>query len=1085
MPSLIKLSAAEIVDLAVIDDSQLTDEVREVLNQATVSSTSLPVVLSDDPDLGGDADPTLTPLEHAPRLVAEKTVSLDAADSDGRAGPGDLLHYTLVLRNLGAGAATGLLLSDPIPAHTNVVPGSVLSSLGTVLNEQPLEVAINELAAGTVATVSFSVRIDQPLANGFEEIVNQSTLTADAQPILLSDDPTLAGSADPTVIAVLTGTPRLLPRKTALLFDDRDGDGLLSPGDGLLFLIEVGNRGDGLATGLRLEDSLPPGTSLEAGSVQTSQGTVLSEQPLIVDLGQLGTGAEATVTLVLRIAEPFPADQLTVVNQARITSAELPLLLTDDPTTSTVDDATVREVFITPTVSLSDSSVSENSGPASFDLLLSTPPNRPLSVAWQTADGTASAGNDYLATNGSSELAAGETAAVVEIEIVDDQLNEHDETFLLQLTAATGAVIGDGAGQATITDQDPPPAITLGDASTLEGDAGATPVGLKLLLSNASGLDIAVDYTTVDGSAIGGEDYRRKSSSLAIAAGETSATLEVEVLGDLKDELDESFAVLVTSASGATVADPSGTIEVIDDDQTRLSVLDRTVTEGDEGSREAAFEVRLSHESDRPVSVDYQTREDTARTGEDFLATQDTLLLEAGRMRAEIAVPVLGDEIFEPLEETFHLDLTHPIGAELATASALGTILDDELCAGPELLRNPGAELPLLGSDLPNEQAQLAVWVQVAGEHWYRREQDPLAAEGAAYFAAGQAETAELSQVVDLSGYSEVIARGELLLAFSGHLRTAEEQPSDTARVVVEYFEEDGNLVLDSFDSGEIVSPSEWLRVEDLRLVPVGTDRVRVRLLSNRLEGDTSDGYFDALSLRVIRQPVVEIDDLRIAEGHSASAVGELSVRLSCAIDRPLSITWETVDGTATSGVDYIEARGTLELASGTVGGVIEVEILGDTEHELHEDFFVELREIEPAGLAVAPQPRGRVSILNDDFCARSPGYWQHHSDLWPLSELALGDQQIDQSGTLALLQYGGSDAASKLARQLITTELNLAVGSDPLDILATVEAAHAFLADWPPGSRPRGPDRAEANRLKDILDAYNNPGCTPVAVLP
>ncbi len=101
------------------------------------------------------------------------------------------------------------------------------------------------------------------------------------------------------------------------------------------------------------------------------------------------------------------------------------------------------------------------------------------------------------------------------------------------------------------------------------------------------------------------------------------------------------------------------------------------------------------------------------------------------------------------------------------------------------------------------------------------------------------------------------------------------------------------------------------------------------------------------------------------------------------------------------------------------------------------------------------------------------------------VGRLALGDQQIDQSGTLALLQYGGSDAASKLARQLITTELNLAVGSDPLDILATVEAAHAFLADWPPGSRPRGPDRAEANRLKDILDAYNNPGCTPVAVLP
>ena len=114
-----------------------------------------------------------------------------------------------------------------------------------------------------------------------------------------------------------------------------------------------------------------------------------------------------------------------------------------------------------------------------------------------------------------------------------------------------------------------------------------------------------------------------------------------------------------------------------------------------------------------------------------------------------------------------------------------------------------------------------------------------------------------------------------------------------------------------------------------------------------------------------------------------------------------------------------------------------------------------------------------------DPWCPRTPGYWKNHLDMWPVSSLTIGGVVYDEAGILALLNYGGPDAATRLAKHLATTMLNLEMGSDSSTIQSTVDAAQAFLADNPPGSNPRRGDRSTANDLKDVLDAYNNdPAC-------
>ena len=70
----------------------------------------------------------------------------------------------------------------------------------------------------------------------------------------------------------------------------------------------------------------------------------------------------------------------------------------------------------------------------------------------------------------------------------------------------------------------------------------------------------------------------------------------------------------------------------------------------------------------------------------------------------------------------------------------------------------------------------------------------------------------------------------------------------DTARIIVEYRDKRGE-VLDTFDTGAVLSHAKWQLVEDERVAPKDTYAIWVRLSAARHDGSNNDGYFDALSL--------------------------------------------------------------------------------------------------------------------------------------------------------------------------------------------------------------------------------------------
>ena len=118
-----------------------------------------------------------------------------------------------------------------------------------------------------------------------------------------------------------------------------------------------------------------------------------------------------------------------------------------------------------PTVSVGDVTVPESgadfTGTATFTVSLSAPAAAPVTMNYATADGTATGGADYTPASGPLTFAPGETSKLVIIQVTNDTSAESNETFVLNLSGASGATIADGQGSATITDDDggttPPP----------------------------------------------------------------------------------------------------------------------------------------------------------------------------------------------------------------------------------------------------------------------------------------------------------------------------------------------------------------------------------------------------------------------------------------------------------------------------------------------------------------------------------------------------------------------------------------------------------------------------------------------------
>ena len=332
----------------------------------------------------------------------------------------------------------------------------------------------------------------------------------------------------------------------------------------------------------------------------------------------------------------------------------------------------------TQSLAVASALATEGAGVLRFAVSLSLESDAEVTVDYATADVTAAAGVDYTPASGTLRFPARSTVArMIEVTVNDDEVDEPDEQLTVTLTRPVNAILAGGGESAgaigTIEDDDDPPELSIAGASVSEGGGS---MRFAVTLGRASARTVTVHYASADDTATAG-DYTAVSGMLTFAAGNTGLQIAVPVSDDAMDEADEQLTVTLSAAVYATVDSgaktATGTIED-DDDPPELDIADASVSEGGGSMR---FAVTLSGPSGQRVTVDYATADVTAQAGVDYTQASGTLTFAAGTTAHTIAVPILADTVVEDTE-TFTVTLSNAHGATLTTATAAGTITDDD-----------------------------------------------------------------------------------------------------------------------------------------------------------------------------------------------------------------------------------------------------------------------------------------------------------------------------------------------------------------------------------------------------------------------
>ncbi|MEH2213935.1 Calx-beta domain-containing protein [Nostoc sp.] len=567
-----------------------------------------------------------------------------------------------------------------------------------------------------------------------------------------------------------------------------------------------------------------------------------------------------------------------------------------------------------PTISISDVSVTEgNTGTttnANFIVTLSNPSSQQITVNYNTSDGTAKVSDsDYNSALGTITFNPGETSKVISIGVRGDNQTETDETFSVNLSAATNAAIADSLGVATIINDDNQPTISISDVSVTEDNTGTTTnANFTISLSNPSSQQITVNYNTSDGTAqVGDSDYNSALGTITFNPGETSKVISIGVVGDNKFETDETFSVNLLGATNAAIADNLAVATIINDDnQPTISISDVSIAEDNTGTTSNAnFTISLSNPSYQQVTVNYNTNDGTAKVSDsDYNSAFGTITFNPGETSKTLSIGVIGDNQSEA-NETFSVNLSGATNGTIADSLGMATIIDDD-----------------------------------------------------------NLTTVSISDVSIAEGNTGTTTNANFIVTLSA--------PS-LQQVTVNYNTSDGTAKVSDSDYnpafGTIVfNPGETTKTLAIGVIGDNKTETKETFFVN-LFGATNTTITDSLGVATIINddpPIISIADVSLKEGTTGMITNaNFVVTLSDEFYQPIVVNYSTSDGTAKeSDSDYNFGLGTIVFNPGETSKVISIGVRGDNKVEPNETFFV---NIYGAANAIFNNNQGVGTIKNDD----------------------------------------------------------------------------------------------------------------------
>jgi hypothetical protein len=298
------------------------------------------------------------------------------------------------------------------------------------------------------------------------------------------------------------------------------------------------------------------------GSAAAPDDFLATSGTVTIAAGQLSTNLRVTVNGD-DLVEPNETFTLAITNAA---GGGVTLGTAVGSTTITNDDAR--------TISIGDCPVLEGNAPSTtaavFTVTLSQAIGTDVSFQYDTVDGTATAGgNDYVAVaGGTGVIKAGQTQTNIIVTVNGDSSSEGVyETFDVVLSNPSGnATLGASTGTCQIVDDDNLPALMVDSPSVAEGDSGTTTAAFTVSLTVPVASDVTFLYATADGTATAGSDYAAASGGGVIPAGQSQTTVVVQVQGDPWNENSETFRLVLSQPTNATLLTATGTCTIVNDD---------------------------------------------------------------------------------------------------------------------------------------------------------------------------------------------------------------------------------------------------------------------------------------------------------------------------------------------------------------------------------------------------------------------------------------------------------------------------------------------------------------------------------------
>ncbi len=378
---------------------------------------------------------------------------------------------------------------------------------------------------------------------------------------------------------------------------------------------------------------------------------------------------------------------VALINDFEIETNETVRLLLSNPTggarLGAISNATLRILDDESTLSFTNANytVTEAGLKLNINVVRTGARLTPVTVDFNTTDGTAGSTNDYRGTNGTLTFLPNVAFKTISIPIANDTIVDGNETFMVSLSNPQGGALLGSLTNTTVTilDNDKGGVISFGLTNYVATELGKN---ASILLKRTGGLasGVTVDFITTEGSATEGLDYSNATQTVTFKAGEISKIILVPILNDALDETNETVLLSLTNATGgASLGLSHATLSITDDDVGGTIVLSAASYATNENSEAFIITVKRSGGVASGVSVDFATQDGVALAGQDYIATNGTLYFASNELTKVISVSITNDLLAEG-NETFSFRLTNATGGAVigAISNATLTIRDDE-----------------------------------------------------------------------------------------------------------------------------------------------------------------------------------------------------------------------------------------------------------------------------------------------------------------------------------------------------------------------------------------------------------------------